>query len=229
MNYRIIGTAIVFCLLALPSGFITSACAQELKIAVVDIDQVSDEYRELAEKQQELQNWVNEKRAFMENIQLYLFVSSEEFQEVITIHQTPRAQWSEEQKKREADLRKVSEENERIFRELQAKPARTAQEQNQFNTLSDTLDARDRDMQVIASTFHQELQKRRDGLQTQLVDNVRAVIEAAAKAKNFTLVLDKSAVFYSATPIEDLTADILQRLNQGGVPPAAGENGGEEQ
>ena len=123
----------------------------------------------------------------------------------------------------------MSEENERIFRELQAKPARTAQEQNQFNTLSDTLDARDRDMQVIASTFHQELQKRRDGLQTQLVDNVRAVIEAAAKAKNFTLVLDKSAVFYSATPIEDLTADILQRLNQGGVPPAAGENGGEEQ
>ena len=155
--------------------------AQTLKVAVVDIDLVSGQYKELTDRQAELAAWVNDKKSFLNVMQDFMFVSNDEFQEAVRIYQVPKTQWSEEQKKREVDLRKVSGDNEKKFLDLQAKPARSAEEQNQFNTLRDTFQARDRNLKEISRTFDEQLRGRREEVQGKLVTNVRAVIETLAK------------------------------------------------
>jgi Skp family chaperone for outer membrane proteins len=197
-----------------------AAFAQTLKVAVVDIDLVSAQYKELTDRQQELGAWVNEKKNFLSAMQDFMFVSSEEFQEAARIYQIPRAQWSEEQKKREADLRRISGDNEKKFLDLQAKPARTADEQNQFNTLRDTFQARDRDLKAISRTFDDQLKARRDDVQGKLVTNVRAVIENLAKTRGYTLVLDKSAAYFAVAPVDDITDEVLKGLNASAATPA---------
>lgn len=193
------------------------AAAQTLKVAVVDIDAVSARYKELVDRQQELGAWVADKKSFLNVMQDFMFVSSDEFQEAARIYNVPKAQWNDQQKKREADLRAVSTGNEKKYMDLQAKPTRTAEEQNQFSTLRDTVQARELDLKAISRTFDEQLKKNRDEVQTKLVAKVRTVIEDLAKARGFTLVLDKSAAYFSVAPVEDVTEDVLKGLNTAGA------------
>lgn len=206
------------------------AFAQTMKVAIVDIDLVSTQYKELTDRQQELGTWMNEKKAYLAAMQDFMFVSSDEFQEAGRIYSVPRAQWSAEQKKREGELRKVSEDNEKKLLDLQAKPSRTPEEQNQFNTLRDIAQARERDLTAISRTFDEQLRTKRDEVQGKLKTNVMSVITDLAKARGYTMVLDKSAVYYSISPIDDLTADVLKALNAGtpaaSAAPAAGAGAG---
>lgn len=198
------------------------ASAEGLKVGVVDIDLISGQYKDLVSSQQELQVWVQDKKAFVEAMQEFMFISSTEFQEIARIYQTRRNQWSEEQKKREQQLRSISGENEKKFIDLQAKPARTPEEQNQFNTLRDTFQARDRDLQAISRTFDEELRAKKEQMQGKLVGNVREVIKTIATQKSFSVILDKSAVFFFVAPIEDITDDVLKALNAAAAPGGGG-------
>jgi Skp family chaperone for outer membrane proteins len=212
--------------LLLPTLSGSRACAQTMKIAVVDMDAVSDQYKEFVDKQAELQAWVAEKKGLITALQEFMFLSSSEFQEIINIYQTRKSNWTDAQRKREAELRKVSDDNEKRFLDLQAKTGRTAEEQNQFNTLRDTYQARDADMGKFSKQLEDELKTKRLEIQTKMVGNLRTVIETVSKAHACTLVIDKSAVHYFAAPVEDLTADVLKALN-GTVPttpPAGGGN-----
>lgn len=194
------------------------AAAADLKIAVVDIDSVSSKYKDLNDKQAELAAWVAEKRDYIRVMKDFEFVAAEEFQEVARIYNAPKAQWTPEQTKREGELRQISSDNERRFGDLQALPARNPEQQNQFNVLRDEFDAREHDVAVIAAEFDKQLKERREAAQGKLVTNVRGVIEKVAKDKGYTLVLDKSAVYYVTGPIDDITEDILKALNAGAAP-----------
>jgi Skp family chaperone for outer membrane proteins len=202
------------------------AGAADLKVAVVDIDKVSGQYKELIDRQQELGAWVQERKTYLSSLQEFMFVSGDEFQEAARIYNVPKAQWSAEQKKREGELRKVSGDNEKKFLDLQAKPSRTPEEQNQYNTLRDTFQARDTDLKAISRTFDEQLKTKRDEVQSQLVGNVRTVIETIAKAKGYTLVVDKTVVYFVSAPIDDITEEVLKALNAAGAagPGAAGGN-----
>ncbi|MBU0607689.1 MAG: OmpH family outer membrane protein, partial [Armatimonadetes bacterium] len=201
------------------------AAAADLKMAVVDIDSISAQYTELTSRQAELGAWVQDKKSYLASMQDFMFVSGEEFQEASRIYQVARAQWTDEQKKREAELRKISGDNEKKFLDLQAKPARTAEEQNQFSTLRDTFQARDRDLKAISAEFDKQLKQKRDEVQTKLVASVRAVIEKVSKDKGYQLVIDKSAVYFIAAPIDDITAEVLKSLNAGGATTPGAANG----
>jgi outer membrane protein len=202
----------------------TLAAAADIKMAVVDIDSVSSQYKDLTDKQAELGAWVKEKRDYLAAMQDFMFVSGEEFQEASRIYQVAKAQWSDAQKKREPELRTVSGNNEKKFLDLQAKPGRTAEEQNQFNTLRDIFQARDRDLKAISAEFDKQLKAKREEVQGKLVQSVRKVIEKVAGEKGYQLVIDKSAVYFVAAPVDDITDEVLKSLNAGGAAPAATPN-----
>lgn len=203
------------------AGLATAAAAADVKMAVVDIESVSSQYKELIDRQQELGAWVQDRKSFLAAMQDFMFVSSEEFQEASRILQVPQTQWSAEQKKREGELRGISTANEKKFLDLQAKPARTPEEQNQYSVLRETFQARDQDLKAVSLTFDQQLKAKRDEVQGKLVTNVRSVIEKVARDSGYQLVLDKSAVYYVAAPIDDITEQVLKSLNAG-TPAAPG-------
>jgi Skp family chaperone for outer membrane proteins len=180
---------------------------------VVDIDKVSGQYKELTDQQSQLAAWVEDKKAFLNALQDFMFVSAAEFQEVARIYGVPQKQWSPEQGKREAELRKVSSDYEKALADLQSKPARTADEQHQYSTLRETWQARDGDLKNISKTFDDQLAAKRTDVQTKLVANVRTVIENLAKTRGYTLVIDKSAAYYAVAPVDDITDDVLKSLN----------------
>ena len=219
MILRVQQAAAVALLLVLTAS-LTSA--QTYKIAVVDMQLISDQYKELGDRQKELEAWIQEKKALISALQEFMFVSAEEFQEAVRVYQVPKNQWTDVQTKREAELRKISTDNEKRFLDLQAKPSRTAEEQNQFNTDRETAQARERDLTAISRAFEDELKTKTDQVQVKLGGNVRGVIETVAKAKGYTLVLDKRAVFYSVAPVEDMTSEVLKALNTAAGPATAG-------
>jgi Skp family chaperone for outer membrane proteins len=202
------------------------AGAAELKVAIVDIDKVSGQYKELLDRQAELGAWVQERKNYLMALQDFMFVSDQEFQEAARIYNVPKPQWTADQKKREGELRKVSEDNEKKFLDLQAKPSRTPEDQNQYNLLRDIWQARDRDLKLISQGFDVTLKARRDEVQGKLVTNVRAVIETISKAKGYTLVLDRTAIYFTAAPVDDITEEVLKGLNAGGGAAAPGAGGG---
>lgn len=191
------------------------ALAADMKIAVVDIDSVSAKYKELNDKQAELGAWVREKRDYIEAMKEFMFVSKTEFEEVSRIYNGPRDKWTPEQTKRDGEIKQISSDNEKRFVDLQALPSRTPEQQNQYNVLRDTFEARGKDLDAIRAEFDRQLKERREAVQGKLVGNVRAVIEKTAKDKGYTMVLDKSAVYFVTAPIDDITDDILKALNAG--------------
>jgi Skp family chaperone for outer membrane proteins len=224
MTVRLLSLAVILVLGAtLPASL---ASAQELKLAVVDMDAISQQYKELADQQTELQNWVKERRAFLNAMQDFMFVSGEEFQELGRLYQVPNAQWNDEQKKREGEVRKIAEDSEKRFLDLQAKPARTAEEQNAYNVLRDTYQARERDLTAITRAFDDELRVRRGEVQDKLSGNVRTVIEQVGKAQGLNAVFDRAVVFYFSAELKDITEDVLKALNAGGAAPAPAAGGG---
>lgn len=221
--------AIVAALLIGVLSSVTVCQAQTLKVAVVDMDSISQQYKELTDRQAELQNWVKDRKSFLNTLQDFMFLSSDEFQEIGRILQTPKEQWTEPQKAREAQLRRIGEDNERRFLDLQAMAARKPEEQNQYNVLRDTFQARDRDLKAISRTFDDQLRARRDELQGKLATNVQKVIEQLAKTQGFTFVLDKSVVYFAADTVVDITAEVLKSLNVAGAgtaAPGGAENAG---
>jgi outer membrane protein len=206
-------------------GLSAGLASAQVKMAVVDIDSVSARYTELNSQQAALGAWVQDKKTYLTAMQDFMFVSGEEFQEASRIYQVTKTQWSEEQKKREGEIRTVSANNEKKFLDLQAKPARTAEEQNQFSTLRDTFQARDRDLKAISAEFDKQLKAKRDEVQSKLVASVRAVIEKVSKEKGYQLVLDKSAAYYVAAPVDDITEEVLKALNAGGAAAPGAANG----
>lgn len=193
----------------------TFASGQALKLAVVDMDAVSEKYNELNDEQTKLQAWVKERRDLLTAMQDFLYVSAEEFQEVGRVYQVPKAQWTEAQKKREEELRGISSANERKFLDLQAMPARTAEQQNAYGQLRDTATARDRDIRAISQAFDAELRQKREEVQGKLSGNVKSVIEKVGKEQGFNAVFDKAIVFYFTAELKDITEDVLKALNAG--------------
>jgi len=199
--------------------------AQELKLAVVDMDAISAQYKALLDEQTALRNWVSERQTFLRAMENFLYVSSEEFAEAGRIYSVPQAQWTDAQKQREATLRKLSEDNERKLLDLQAKPSRTQEEQSAYNMLRDTVDARSRELDAVSQSYNEELGTRRNEVTGRLLDQVQAAIVEIAKTGGYSAVFEKAIVLHFAAPVVDITPDVLKALETkaaaaGGAAPA---------
>ncbi len=184
------------------------------KIAIVDLDAVSEDYQELIPKQNELREWAQARSMHIERLKNYTFLSQKDFDEVAELLKTPPAKWTEAQRNREEELRKVSDQKEKLFLDLQAKTDRTAEESDQFNSLAETRDGRRADIARRAVEIEKEYIGKRADVQGELVNSVRDIIIEVAEDQNYDLVLDSAMVFYSSSRVADLTQTIIDRLNK---------------
>jgi len=185
-----------------------------LKIGMVDLDVVSEQYQELIEKQNELRTWMQTRANYVDELKNYVFLSEQNFAEIAQILETPRARWTEAQNTREDELRKVSEQKEKRFLDLQAKADRTPEEEDEFNTLAENFSTRREDINKRAAAIEQEYLNRRSEAQVALLSSVRDIIVRVAGEQEYDLVLDSAMVFYSSERITDLTPTIIQELNK---------------
>ena len=184
-----------------------------MKVGMVDLDVIAEQYRELAARQDELRTWAQTRARFIDQLRNYLFLSEQNFAEVAELLQTPRDKWTDAQVTREEELRKVSEQKEKRFMDLQANTGRTPAEGDEFNSLSDTYEARHADITARATAIEQEYFDKRMQTQASLVSSVREIITKVAEDDKYDLVVDSSMIFYCSDQITDLTALVLESLN----------------
>ena len=184
-----------------------------MKVGMVDLDVIAEQYRELTARQDELRTWAQTRARFIDQLRNYLFLSEQNFAEVAELLQTPRDKWTDAQVTREEELRKVSEQKEKRFMDLQANTGRTPAEGDEFNSLSDTYEARHADITARATAIEQEYFDKRMQTQASLVSSVREIITKVAEDDKYDLVVDSSMIFYCSDQITDLTALVLESLN----------------
>jgi len=157
----------------------------------------------------------------LQELEDFAFLSQENFLEVLQIHELSQP-LSEEKAARLEELRNLSADKLEQFLELRAKPDRTAEEQEKFNSLRDVAEARQQQLaeleQQILDEYGRKLQQARDVL----LQEVEKVITQYAQDHGYDLVLDAAWVLYGG---EDITDLIIDRLNQ---PPGDGEAAAEE-
>lgn len=216
--HRFKAAVILALMVGVAGSLVPTASAQDaaapLKIGYVDLDAVSDQYQALLTRQQELRDWARVKAEYISALNDFVFLSKENFDEVVAIYELPKATWTDAQKTREAELRTVAEGKEKAHLDLRAKAQRTPEEQDQFNSMQETIDARRADINKLATQIEQEYLSKRSDAQMSLVTAVKGIIEKVSKEQGYDLVLDKALVFFAADKITDLTPAVLAELNK---------------
>lgn len=197
-----------------------------LKIGIVHFDRLSEQYQQLAEKRTEVREWSNSRTALLEELQNYVFLSEENFSEIIDLLKVAPANRSDAQKKRLQDLLELSEQKERKFLDLRSKTERTTEEDDEFNTLRETVETRTEDIQRLAQQMEQDFQTRWGDIEQQLMENVQKVITQVGENNGYDLLLNSSVVFFSSDNVADVTDEIISALNA--AESGEEENGGED-
>jgi Skp family chaperone for outer membrane proteins len=183
---------------------------QQPRIAVVDVERIEKEYKDLRAKQEELDASRARSAGILEEVSQYTFLSAELFKEIVAIASLPKP-WPEDKAKRAEELKKISEEKEKEFLALRANTARTAEEEDRFKTLQELVQTREGDLRQLENSFLQDLLNRQRELQTQLLGRVRETIAQVAKEKKYDFVFDSAVVFFGG---DDITSDVLNALNK---------------
>ncbi|MFW5866392.1 MAG: OmpH family outer membrane protein [Armatimonadota bacterium] len=214
---------------ALAGIFATTALAQEdatdAKIAVVSLVRIQSEYTQLGAQEQNLGQWLQDRREYHDRLTNFVFLSKKDFEEALELMRKPQP-LSDEDEARLDELRGISDENEERYAELRAKTERTAQESAEFNALQDMYDASAETLQGVQQSIMDELADRRETALSGLMDTVEQAIEATAEAAGYDMVLDADMVFFGGA---DITEDVLARLNEDVEQPATADDGDGEQ
>ncbi len=186
-----------------------AAAPQGLRVAVVSLARIEREYTTLKAQEASLGQWLRERRSLHEELANYVFLSSEAFQEVVSIIQKPRP-LSEQDQARLEELRAISDEKDRRYSELRAKADRTPAENEEFASLQEIYEARLNDINQSWKQSMSELDDRRQTAVAGLMATVQEAIKAEAQAGGYNLVLDADAVFFGG---DDITDAVIARLN----------------
>lgn len=125
---------------------------------------------------------------------------------------------AEAQKQLEADQNEYKQQVEQMQQELQAK---YAEFQQQEATLTDVqkqskymeLQSLDERIQKFAEFSQQELQRKQQTLMAPIQDKLMKAIEAEAKKKGLSYVMDAQAMIYVGAGAVDVTPDVKKALN----------------
>ena len=190
------------------------------RVAFVDISAVSNEYQALQKKDAELKAWLTGRHDYLVSLQDYIFLSEDNFNEVLAILDQPKP-IPDDKLKRLDELAALSAQKEQTFRELESKVPRTTEEADQFSTLREGMIARQQQIRQLENDINEEYQKRVKAARDELMRNVEEVIAQYAQENGYDIVLDRAFVLYGG---EDITRAIIDRLNPPAeAAPATGE------
>jgi Skp family chaperone for outer membrane proteins len=216
-RYFCLGLLILVTALALAVGAAAQEAKPAVRIAVVDLEAVGAQFTRLALKREEIQQWFKQQEAYLQDLQNnYVYLTEAPFNEILDVLHMPRP-LPPKPAKRQRELRKLNEEKEDRFLELQAKVDRTPQEQEEFNALQELAQARSKQIAGIAQDVRTQFMDRRKLAEDELNQALHTAVAEVAADAGYHLVLNKLAVVYGG---EDITQAVLDKLN--GRAPAGG-------
>jgi Skp family chaperone for outer membrane proteins len=206
MTRRVIG---LVCLLLLVGGALFPVAAADFKVASIDMGKVTNSYTALQEKSRELQDWFMGQGTCLDRLADYLFLSAESFSEAKALLSAPQP-LPEDKRKRLQELSDLAAREEDAFRALEAKPDRTAAENEAFKKMGDAFMAGQERLAGEQARLRAEYAQRVTTARDEFMKKVTEAADKIAKDEGYNLVLDSGVVLVGGT---DITDKILAKLN----------------
>jgi len=184
----------LFIALTLPfAGAISSAQAQEIKIAVVDMQEALNKYYKTEIQVKEINDLADEKRKNLDERQAAYQQMTSQMSELDTVYKDT----SLAESKRKEALEKLQA----LFQERNAKGKEISDAQRKASA---------------------EVMTARQEMEATLVDEIKKTVDGIVQAQGLDLVFDKSflpkankAILYTSAKVKDLTTDVIASLNAG--------------
>ncbi len=195
-----------FLLAAIVLPFVVSTVsAQELKIAVVDMQEALNQYYKTDIQVKQINDLADEKRKNLDERQAAYQQMTNQMAELDTIYKDTALS--------EAKRKDALEKLQALFQERNAKGKEISDAQRKASA---------------------EVMTARQEMEATLVDEIKKTVDSIVQAQGLDLVFDKSflpkankAILYTSPNVKDLTAEVVAALNAGapaGTKPAAGSN-----
>ena len=205
MTRRLLRTALALLLLAAaPLAF-----AADLKVATVDMGQVTTKYEALQNRSKELQEWLNKQQDYLTRLGDYLLLSDGNFAEVVTLLNTAPP-LPADKAARLKELGELAVAKEDTFHQLESNPKRTPQEEEQYKSLGDQLTRGRERLSAAGIKIGADHDQQVSAAREDFMKKVLEVTEALAKQDGYNLVLDSGVVLVGGT---DITDKVLAKLN----------------
>ncbi len=185
---------LLFIALTLPlAGAIFPAQAQEIKIAVVDMQEALNKYYKTEIQVKEINELADEKRKNLDERQAAYQQMTSQMSELDTVYKDT----SLAESKRKEALEKLQA----LFQERNAKGKEISDAQRKASA---------------------EVMTARQEMEATLVDEIKKTVDGIVQAQGLDLVFDKSflpkankAILYTSAKVKDLTTDVIAALNAG--------------
>lgn len=200
-------------LVTVPAGW-TQDQALVLKVAVIDMGKVTENYQALQTKNQSLLDLLDSQQQYLDQLKEFLFLSAENFTQIIELLKAPDPLSAEEQQRLE-ELRTLAANKEKEFLDLRSKPNRTTEENDTYLTLLDLSSISWQRIQALDEEFTEEYNTQVGVSREYFMELVRKVAEAVVNQEGYDLALDAGVVLVGGT---DITDQVLEHLNAGTMP-----------
>lgn len=192
----------LFLALALPVLAQSSASGQELKIAVIDMQEALNQFYKTEIQVQQINDLADEKRKNLDERQAAYQQMNNKMAELDAVYKDTALA---ESKRKEA-----LEQLQALFQERQAKGKEISDAQRKASA---------------------EVMTARQEMEATLVDEIKKTVDTIVQAQGLDLVFDKSflpkankAILYTSENVKDLTAEVISTLNAGAPAAAAPTN-----
>ncbi len=182
---------------------------QQATIAYVDVQKVFQDYEKTAASNKTLEDLGKKLDSQLQALAQHKLLSEAERNQLLDlVGKDNPTDKDKEAIKALADRQKALEQE---LQTLQQKNPPTDQEKARLKELMDTSTKTDEQLAKLSDEFEKQFNAKKDELSKIIRDDILAAIEAVAKDKKITVVVDKIAVLYGGT---DITQPVLDRLNK---------------
>jgi Skp family chaperone for outer membrane proteins len=200
---------ITILVLLLAAGALVPAAAADLQIAKVDMVKVGSEYERVPVANDELVALEAAHDAYLQELEKFLYMPQEAFKEAtallkqndpLTVGQQTRLQ----------ELRALAAEKLGDYQGLRGNPERTAEENDEFQTLQDAFDANLASGQGQAQQLGALQRQKQSDMEEELWNEMMAAVETVAEEQGFEIVLSSGVVLLGGT---DITDAVIAQVN----------------
>jgi outer membrane protein len=204
-------SGIVVAVLSIAVGLSAPAVAADAPFTAgfVDVQEVFSKYEKTAKSNSELEAFGNQLDAQLKALAQHKLLDDAEVKELQQL--VVKADPTDKDRERLAALDEKQKGLDKELIDLQAKKEPTAQESARLKELQDKSTAADAALTKLSEEFEKQFGEKKNKLSEEIRNDILKAIEAVAKDKKLSLVLDKIAVLYGGT---DITEPVISRLNK---------------
>jgi len=182
-------------------------------MGIIDMQRLFEEYQEFQRENTKFQQYVQELQTQLKERQDHIFLTSEEWEEFLTLRE--KQSLNEQERTRLRELNRLTMDRDRRLEELRSKEALTKEEEKEKEQLERIFAQAKTHLQEMLDKVNKEAARVDKELSSRLEQKIQAAVRTVAQKHSLALVVDKNIRgLFVINPVE-VTDEVLGILNAG--------------